>query len=112
MRFKISRGKLCPSSTLGEATISKERDMKVELNIECCLDCPNHESGYDPDPYDSFNSDDMYCACKLLPNERLDKKSRYVSEQQPYKIVSSGDRPYQLKKYSVPPRWCPIRVKE
>ena len=82
--------------------------MKIEIEIVSCLDCPKSKSGYDPDPYDSFNSDDMYCACTLLPNDRLDTKSNHVSERQPYKVVTCGDRPYQLRKYSSVPEWCPL----
>lgn len=83
--------------------------MKIEIEINSCLECPHHIADYDPDPYDSFNSDDMYCACKLQKNDRLDPKSKYVSDRQPYRVVSSGDRPYQLKKYSTPPHWCPLK---
>lgn len=84
--------------------------MKVQLEIESCLECPNHESGYDPDPCDSFNMDDMYCACKLLPNDRLDKISPHYAERQKYKKVTCGDRPYQLKNSCSIPKWCPIKV--
>lgn len=83
--------------------------MKIELEIDNCLDCPKHIKGYDPDPFDSFNYDDMYCACTLLPNEKRDNLSLHYSDRQEFKIVTCGDRPYQLKKYSSVPDWCPLR---
>ena len=86
--------------------------MKIELDIENCLDCPKHISGYDPDPYDSFCSDDKYCACTLLPNDRLDKSNPRFSQGQPYRIVTCADRPYQLKKYCTIPEWCPLVKKD
>jgi len=81
--------------------------VNITLEITNCLDCPNVVQNLDPDPDDSFNMDDMYSACKKLPNDRLDKRDRYEHGRQEYKIITCCARPYQLRKESEVPKWCP-----
>lgn len=71
-----------------------------------CIDCPFHKVVEDPDPYDSWNSDDEALVCTKVRREP-DPKSRYQVDRLPYKPIDVGLRPYQKKNVDVPD-WCPI----
>lgn len=64
---------------------------KVLLEIKNCLDCPHHEVQNDPDPLDWFCDDDIKVFCK--------KKK---------KNITVACRPYNLRKESKVPDWCPL----
>jgi hypothetical protein len=69
--------------------------------ITSCVDCPHHRIERDPDPHDSFCSDDVKVRCDL---------SRVVSsgyyEKEPYVTVAC--RPYNTRKETPIPDWCPL----
>jgi len=84
--------------------------MEVELKIKNCLECPKHKVVADPDPSDWFCDDDEAIVCTALVN---DEKGRFnsVAYNGQYKVVSSGLRPYETKKYARIPDFCPLIVK-
>lgn len=65
---------------------------KKTITIENCQDCPHHENRMDPDPDDWFCDDDMKVVCTLTRN----------------KEVTVACRPYNLRKESGVPEWCPL----
>lgn len=85
---------------------------QATLTLTNCLDCPHHEIIADPDPYDSFCSDDEAVICKLTPNENKDLKAAWRSRRQDYKLVTSACRPYRIREESQIPDWCPLLKKE
>lgn len=74
-----------------------------------CLDCRSHRVINDPDPNDSFCDDDLAVVCTKTPNDKRDTKSRYVADHSEWKVVEPSIRPYNLRKESVVPSWCPKR---
>ena len=82
-----------------------------ELNelITCCLDCEKHKVINDPDPLDSFCYDDLAVICTLKENSEKDVNSKYAADRNMYKPVAVSVRPYNLRKESVSPIWCPKR---
>lgn len=78
------------------------------LKISNCLDCPHHKVIDDGDPYDSFCSDDMAVVCKLTPNNTLNLESVWVVDRNKFRGVSFSCRPYNLRKESSVPNWCPL----
>lgn len=58
---------------------------------ENCIDCPHHVVLPDPDPSDWFNDDDVKVQCRI--NGRN---------------VTTACRPYQTRKESETPDWCPL----
>lgn len=80
-------------------------------DIESCIDCPNHEVVHDPDPYDSFNMDDCAVICKITPS--ITKDSQYWWQRKWVgRHVTWACRPYNARKESSVPSWCPLRKKE
>lgn len=73
----------------------------VFLEIDNCIDCPNHGEVRDPDPEDSFCNDDMAVMCMLKEPEK--------GERFPRRAVTSSCRPYRLKEECEIPKWCPLR---
>ena len=71
------------------------------------MGCKNHEVMRDPDPDDWFCDDDCAVVCKLTKNKRRKIGSRYLSERSEFKIVTCACRPYNLKKETEIPNWCP-----
>ena len=65
-----------------------------------CLDCPNHKVMPDPSPDDWFNYDDEKTVCF---HEKFGKAG---------KTVSSMNRPYETKRFSGIPDWCPLLKKQ
>lgn len=68
--------------------------MKITLDIQSCVECPFHKVEADPDRLDSFCSDDEKLIC-----------------QKTGKTVTSACRPYNLKKETAVPPWCPLLPK-
>lgn len=75
---------------------------------ENCIDCGQHEVIHDPDPTDSFNDDDMAVVCKLAMNPARDVNHRYLANRHPQRSVTMSCRPYNLRKESDRPDWCPL----
>ena len=57
-----------------------------------CLDCPHHVVSADPDLDDWFNDDDQKVTC-TKENDRE---------------ITTACRPYNLRKESTTPDWCPL----
>lgn len=76
-----------------------------------CLDCRYHLQVQDSDPHDWFCDDDQAVLCKLKP-KGPDPSSIFIAEQWPYKAVTVGCRPYNLKKEAKIPDWCPFDNQE
>lgn len=72
-----------------------------------CLDCPFHKVINDRDPDDWFNDDDEAVLCTKV-NQKPDLKSKYVADRQEFKPVTTSCRPYQKRKESATPDWCPL----
>jgi hypothetical protein len=73
-----------------------------------CLDCENHEVIPDPDPHDWFNDDDLAVVCKITVNDSQDPGSKYCSDRQEFKCITRSCRPYNDRKESGRPSWCPL----
>ena len=79
--------------------------------IENCLDCKHHALVPDPDPDDWFCDDDEAVLCKETPNPTRDVKSKWASDRQPFRAVTRSSRPYQTRRDSKVPDWCPLLEK-
>lgn len=75
---------------------------------ENCLDCPFHEVIPDPDPDDWFCDDDRAVVCKKSENPERDQSSRHASDHSPHRVILCAERPYNVRKYSGAPSWCPL----
>jgi hypothetical protein len=73
-----------------------------------CLDCPFHKVIADPDPHDWFCDDDQAIICLKTKNEEQDENASYVSNRSEFKSVTNSCRPYNLKKETTIPEWCPL----
>lgn len=83
----------------------------VTIEITSCIDCPDHEVISDPDPHDWFCDDDMAVVCKKTPNPNGTKPdSKYCSDYSPYRYITRSCRPYNLRKETNVPDWCPRRI--
>lgn len=79
----------------------------VHLKIANCIDCPNHEVVSDPDPYDSFCSDDVAVLCKASAN--TDRGTHWASGYLwPHRAITSSCRPYRTRNECEVPEWCPL----
>lgn len=78
------------------------------LQAQSCLNCEHHRILNDADPHDWFCDDDKAIVCTITPNDQQDEKSAYKSDKQGFKCVTRSCRPYNLKKESSVPEWCPI----
>lgn len=72
-----------------------------------CIQCPHHSVINDSDPSDWFNDDDCAVVCTKTKRP-TNPESKYAADRQPYKTVAVACRPYQLKKESKVPIWCPL----
>lgn len=66
--------------------------MSKKIKIDNCIDCPHHEIQKDPDPYDSFCSDDIKVVCK----------------NSACKEITCACRPYNVRKECKIPKWCEL----
>ena len=57
-----------------------------------CLDCVHAVQAMDPDPFDWFCDDDMKVTCSIAK-----------------KTITIGCRPYNLRRESKAPNWCPLK---
>lgn len=80
----------------------------VSLSITSCMDCPNHQVTSDPDPHDSFCYDDVAVLCKKTPQEPI-RGSVWSSDKEFFRPVATSCRPYNKRKESEIPTWCPLR---
>lgn len=62
------------------------------LEIENCMDCPFHAVLPDPDPHDSFCSDDVKVVCNKAN----------------HKPITVACRPHRTRYECAVPHWCPI----
>lgn len=76
-----------------------------------CLDCPFSSVIRDPDPHDWFCDDDAAVVCTKTPNPEMNPGSKYLSDQSEHRSVSRSVRPYNLRKESATPSWCPLTEK-
>lgn len=79
------------------------------MSITNCMDCGNHQVIPDPDPDDWFCDDDVAVVCKITPNDKKDPTSRWTSDYSAYKPVAWSCRPYNTRKESEVPSWCPLK---
>ncbi len=81
---------------------------KITLEFSNCIDCPHHSVIRDPDPYDSFCSDDVAVVCTKTKRKGRKPSSRYLADQSPYKLITTSCRPYNTRKECPIPKWCPL----
>lgn len=75
--------------------------------IKSCLECSNHCIIDDPDPY-TKHSNDKAVVCGITINNQIVESSLYMSDKQPYQIITSSCKPKNLKRETSIPYWCPI----
>lgn len=68
---------------------------KAILEITHCVDCPFHEVKSDPDPHDWFNDDDVKVVCTKVN-----------------KNITVACRPYNTRKETPVPNWCPLLIEK
>jgi hypothetical protein len=64
----------------------------VTLTLTCCIDCPHHEVRSDPDPDDWFCDDDVKVVCLKAKRN-----------------ITVACRPYNTRRESSVPSWCPLK---
>lgn len=74
-----------------------------------CMDCADHEVVADPDPDDWFCDDDCAVICKAAREEPT-KGSKYAADSSSFRRVTVSCRPYNLRKETQVPDWCPKRA--
>jgi hypothetical protein len=64
---------------------------------------------HDPDPRDSFNTDDISTLCTKCPN---DNDARYWDSNIPFegKVINISIRPHNVANIKIP-SWCPFKTK-
>lgn len=72
-----------------------------------CLDCQFHKRVNDKDPDDWFNSDDEAVLCTKIPIPAK-PNSRLRWEWHGFRAVTTMARPYQTRRESETPQWCPL----
>lgn len=80
----------------------------VTIKIESCMDCHNHIVDRDPDPHDSFNSDDEAVLCRLCPNTEHKMHYAQALGEFAFKPITLSCRPYMKRKETNIPEWCPL----
>jgi len=77
------------------------------IQIFNCMDCPHHMVVNDPDPTDSFCSDDLAVPCTKSPNIR--QQTPFGStEEWDNRPVTFSCRPHHLRDECNIPSWCPL----
>lgn len=72
------------------------------------MSCPFHKVVSDPDPHDSFCSDDEAVLCtKMLPTV-ADQTRWYDKSRFEFKPITVSCRPYNKRKECETPSWCPL----
>ena len=82
----------------------------ISYEIDNCIDCKFHKIIPDPDPNDSFCADDVAIIClhKRKESDEIKSDSIYAVDRQEYKHITVGCRPYNKRKESNIPDWCPL----
>lgn len=80
---------------------------KVITNFSNCIDCPHHSIISDSDPDDWFCDDDIAVVCTKT-KKRKNNITRYAADKSPYRCVTISCRPYNARKESETPNWCPL----
>jgi hypothetical protein len=75
-----------------------------------CTHCKHHQVIPDPDPFDSFCSDDQAIVCLLAKNPSQDLSSVHRADHSPHRVVAVAIRPYNLRKEDRVPGWCPLII--
>ncbi len=78
--------------------------MTKMLLITNCTQCPHHSVIRDPDPFDSFCSDDVAVVCTKTPHDYSNRKEWWWKENK-FRAITSGCRPYNTEIESVIPSW-------
>ena len=99
-----------------ELTLRKANAKKAELaepvtftkQITNCTECPHVQIVGDPDPTDSFCSDDEAALCAISPNT-AESKQWLSGNPWPHSPITVSCRPYQIKTSCNIPEWCPLR---
>jgi hypothetical protein len=76
--------------------------------ISNCIDCEHHKVIDDRDPDDWFCDDDKAVICTLSPAEP-EPDSRYISHRSAFRRITEACRPYNIRKESNTPAWCPLK---
>jgi len=71
-----------------------------------CIDCEHHKTVNDRDPDDWFCDDDVAIVCTLTP--QTPKETRYMADRAGFKPITVACRPYNARKESPTPQWCPL----
>ena len=75
-----------------------------------CMDCGHKSVISDPDPNDWFCDDDKAVVCKITPNPTQNTKSKYIADHSAFRAITCSCRPYNLRKESNTPAWCPLKA--
>jgi|TARA_Y100000310_G_C20598448_1_gene771731 hypothetical protein len=73
-----------------------------------CMDCNHHKIIYDPDPEDWFCDDDVAVVCLKVLNKNRNLNSKWESDHSEYKAIACSIRPYNIRRESIVPQWCPL----
>lgn len=86
----------------------------TSLKITSCMDCKDHKVISDPDPHDSFCDDDEAVICTLTKKEKGEIKpnSEYEADKQDFKTITVSCRPYNKRRETPIPDWCPKKLKK
>jgi len=76
-----------------------------------CLDCDKHLIIDDKDPDDWFCDDDQAVVCTLVNNLKHDPNSKNLADHSVFKSITVACRPYNIRKESSRPNWCPLLIK-
>ena len=82
--------------------------LKTQAPPKNCMDCDLCKVIADPDPNDWFNDDDQATICLKTKNPNFDINSNYKVDRQEFRPITSSCRPYNLRKESETPPWCPF----
>ena len=81
---------------------------KIYLEIENCIDCPNHEVSPDPNPYDWFCDDDIKVRC-IKSNNQIGKRTRNDNLKIGEPYITVACRPHNKRNECKIPDWCPLK---
>lgn len=76
-----------------------------------CMDCGHKSVISDRDPDDWFCDDDKAVVCTITPNPKQNTQSRFMADHSAFRATTCACRPYNLRKESDTPTWCPLRAK-
>lgn len=82
----------------------------VNLTIANCQDCPFHRNvttQYTGDSFDMVDEDTL-CVHPVSAASRYAERAAYVDVRG--RVVTGSNRPWQIRKESTVPAWCPLQV--